>query len=472
MTRICFLLLFAASSIWGWTVHTDPAGFAVDLPTGWTARADSRSGRIDLSGAEGAISVLPVFSPTALTRKQAEQTLAQTAAAQWSDVRWSGQTAAVGDLALRMGGMGSNVKATASFVWIVTPAGTAGYLYRVQTPKSAPKETEALLARVLASFRMTPRSAQAAYTRWTDPRENAFTMEVPAGWKVQGGLVRLSAVDPRAVWSAASPDGAIRVMGGDAQVPVHVVPSQTLAFAGFREGTWYSPGYGARMLVRPFLDGVSFAREYVGSRIGGSCGGLSVTEARDRTDIAEALNPIMAGYGIVTRLSFGEISFTCTENGRPMTGYYLAGTRYTGMQGSGMWNAEHLIGFLASPERASTAQEVMMHILATSQVNPEWAARQQGMTQAISDVVSRTQSEMSKRINDSYWARHAGDSEMSRRRSNATLGVVDAVDPETGRRFRVESGSNYYWIDNAGHIAGTQTDTTPHVDFRQLVSLP
>jgi hypothetical protein len=49
---------------------------------------------------------------------------------------------------------------------------------------------------------------------------------------------------------------------------------------------------------------------------------------------------------------------------------------------------------------------------------------------------------------------------------------VDAEDPETGRRFRVESGSNYYWIDNAGHIAGTQTDSTPQVDFRQLVTLP
>jgi hypothetical protein len=79
---------------------------------------------------------------------------------------------------------------------------------------------------------------------------------------------------------------------------------------------------------------------------------------------------------------------------------------------------------------------------------------------------------MSRLVNDSYWTRHQNDSEMSRRQSNATLGVVDAVDPDTGSRFKVESGSGYYWIDNAGHIAGTQTDTAPNVDFRQLVVMP
>jgi hypothetical protein len=36
----------------------------------------------------------------------------------------------------------------------------------------------------------------------------------------------------------------------------------------------------------------------------------------------------------------------------------------------------------------------------------------------------------------------------------------------------VESGTNYYWIDQRGRIAGTTTDTKPSIDFRQLVRLP
>jgi hypothetical protein len=46
------------------------------------------------------------------------------------------------------------------------------------------------------------------------------------------------------------------------------------------------------------------------------------------------------------------------------------------------------------------------------------------------------------------------------------------VDPYTGRRTTVESGSNYYWIDQRGAIVGTDTDTRPNIDFRALVRLP
>jgi hypothetical protein len=62
--------------------------------------------------------------------------------------------------------------------------------------------------------------------------------------------------------------------------------------------------------------------------------------------------------------------------------------------------------------------------------------------------------------------------ELSRRRENAILGVEDVVDPVTGRELKVESGSNYYWIDHRGDIVGTQTDTRPNLDFRELTRLP
>ncbi len=475
MNRIRFLatsllVVLSGCSLHGWTTHRDRAGFTVDLPPGWTSQFDASSGRVDFEGPEGAVSILPVFSRTALTRKQAEKTLMEAAFKQWNDMQWFGRVETAGASALRMGGLGSRTKATVSFAWTATPAGTAGYIYRVQCLKDAPRQNEAVLARVLASFRMTGGGSGGApaaksrinYVRWTDPRETAFTIEVPAGWKVEGGLIRVSAVDPRGVWAVTSPDGSVKITGGDAQVPVHVVPNHTLAFSGFREGSWYSPGYGTRMLVRRFVDGASFAREYVAQRAGSVCADLSFTETRNRPDLAAG------GSGT----SFGDVSFTCTQNGRPMRGYYLAGTKFTGMQGIGIWNMEHLIGFLAAPEQVDTARTVMMHIVQTAQLNPEWVAGQQRTTQAVSNIVARTNAEISQQIDDSYWSRHAGDSEMSRRQSNATLGVVDAEDPETGRRFRVESGSDYYWIDNAGHIAGTRTDSTPNVDFRQLVTLP
>ncbi len=97
---------------------------------------------------------------------------------------------------------------------------------------------------------------------------------------------------------------------------------------------------------------------------------------------------------------------------------------------------------------------------------------QQGIAANTSQIVSRTQQEISKTISDTYWNRQGVMDELSRRRSNATLGVEDVIDPATGRQIKIESGSDYYWIDHRGSIVGTQTDTRRNLDFRQLVRLP
>ena len=174
------------------------------------------------------------------------------------------------------------------------------------------------------------------------------------------------------------------------------------------------------------------------------------------------------------RLSAGEAAFTCQKSGRAMQGYYFAATLYTavaGMQG-GIWHVEYLFGFLAPEGKAATAQEVMGHILQTVQINPQWMAMQQGITANTSQIVSRTSNAISETISSSYWSRQQTMDEISRRRSNATLGVVDVVDPTTGREMKVENSSNYYWIDHRGAIVGTETYTRPNLDFRELVQLP
>src|SRR5579884_1652133 len=52
------------------------------------------------------------------------------------------------------------------------------------------------------------------WTRFTDPVENAFFIDVPAGWKAEGGLVRRSPVDYSMFLRALSPDNAIMLIVG------------------------------------------------------------------------------------------------------------------------------------------------------------------------------------------------------------------------------------------------------------------
>src|SRR6185295_20090007 len=65
-----------------------------------------------------------------------------------------------------------------------------------------------------------------AFTRFVDPKENAFSTEVPRGWKSSGGLFRFASVDTRGAVAATSPEGDIRVSAGDADLPPYTVPNQ------------------------------------------------------------------------------------------------------------------------------------------------------------------------------------------------------------------------------------------------------
>ena len=144
-----------------------------------------------------------------------------------------------------------------------------------------------------------------------------------------------------------------------------------------------------------------------------------------------------------------------------------------GMGGApSIWRLSRLTGYMAPAEKEAMAASILNHMGRTFQVNPQWAMGQIQNEGATSQIISQTANQIADMAAKSQRSRDAVDDEISRRRSNAMLGVVDVVDSATGREIKVESGSNYYWIDQRGTIVGTETDTRPNVDFRALVQLP
>src|SRR5581483_2847894 len=126
--------------------------------------------------------------------------------------------------------------------------------------------TAPTFARIFSSLTFAPPAAGSGpalpSTRWSDPREQAFSLELPSNWRIDGGLVRRAAVDVVYTWAATAPDGSAHISGGDASLPTFTVPNAMLNMGGFREGSWYSPGYGVRMMVRQYIPGAAFARSY------------------------------------------------------------------------------------------------------------------------------------------------------------------------------------------------------------------
>ncbi len=465
-----------------WTTHKDPSGFSLELPPGWKVTADAGSGRVEAAGPAGErLTVWPVFIPGALDLRTGAAVLRKLAATLAPGTAWAAPQA-IGPSALRLPGRQPGRAALAAMSWVGSPKGSAAFAYLLAAPETAYRSSEETFARILASFRVAGTQAQGRgpairYVRWQDPRENAFSLEVPEGWAVSGGLFRVNAVQFSGAWEMLSPDGQVRIMGGDAELPYFTEPTQLLMMSGFREGSWYSPGYGVRFLVQRYIPGAAFARQYVMMRCARYCADLTVSENRDLPDAVAAINAVYARYagvGVALSLTAGEAVFTCRQKDQPVRGYYFAATQRTQVAGmpGGIWNAEYLTGFLAAESKLELAREVFDHALKSIQINPQWAAMQQNLTANTSRIVSQTHAEITRIIDDSYWRRQASMDEISRRRSNVILGVEDVIDPVTGRELKVESGSNYYWIDHRGTIVGTDTYTRPNLDFREMVRLP
>lgn len=468
-----------AQTAGGWQTIRDKRGASIEVPAGWKAAVEANSTRINVSGPGGERMVVwPVFLGETLNAQTASAMLPRVAQKLDAAMAWLGAAAPAGTAAVRIAGRANGQAAVCSVTWVNSARGAAAYFVLSAAPQAQYAATAPTFARVFASVRLAPPNRKMANClRWNDPREQAFSMEFPADWRVEGGTARRAAVDVVQTWSATSADGSARVTGGDAEIPTFTLPNQMLAFAGFREGSWYSPGYGVRMLVKSYMPGAMFAQWYAQSKAAQGCANLRFTQQQDRTREFGAINAQYAQFraqGMNVQLSAGEVSFTCERAGRPVNGYYFATTLLTTQMGNnGIWVVDQLYGYMSSPGSEDEAEETLSRGLQSFQWNPQWLRMQQGLAMQVSGIVSQTQTEIAKMSKASFEYRQRSGSESMRKWSNAMLGLLDARDPATGRELKVDNAANYTWIDVNGKITGTLTDTKPAgIDPRMLVTLP
>jgi hypothetical protein len=63
------------------------------------------------------------------------------------------------------------------------------------------------------------------WVKFEDPLEQAFSVEVPRGWTVRGGLFRMGFSDERPMVDLTSPDGRVNVRLGDLSIPAYTIPN-------------------------------------------------------------------------------------------------------------------------------------------------------------------------------------------------------------------------------------------------------
>ncbi len=300
-----------------------------------------------------------------------------------------------------------------------------------------------------------------SFTNFTDPREGAFSLEVPAGWAVANGsgIIR-PYIDAGVAFEANSASGQHFFF----QEPfgyMYTTPNQVLDYAGFTEGSLYDPsgGIAQPMVVRSYATASDFASELLAKS------GLDASNV----GIVERPDLLLPGNAMISRQSAAELAFDYENSGKKMKSVVLVRTVLVEVSGTGIWYVS-LMEYAAPAGLMNETELLALNMQRSFKVDPAWALREQAEVRKRLGIIAQNQADISETISSTFEMRSRSMDEINRKWDNYILGVEDVYNLETGSHYVVDSGWKYYWADNQGNVYGTDTAGSPFPsqDLHQL----
>lgn len=299
---------------------------------------------------------------------------------------------------------------------------------------------------------------QVSWDTVRDNREQAFSIDVPRGWKVFGGMFRFSLIDTRPFVDMTSPDGRINLRIGDPSIPPYSAPKS--GFAQVR---------AMQLRQSPYVTGDQFAVKYGQARFRHMCDGLRLTRSQVKQPKFNA-----PGQGSM-RVTAGEAIFSCTVNGQPTTGYVYAETFIVGYGGPlGNWSLQSLGSVFAPTDQAMAAVELLAHSAQSQIMNPQWAQMQHG----FENLVARSNMAQAMATIRQTAKMNADQQRVIQNMGHQQDNINDIIngvsltrDPTTGQEREIPLGAGGpQWID-PGTNAIAQSALSPGPGFNQLQTI-
>lgn len=343
------------------------------------------------------------------------------------------------------------------------------------------------------------------FVKWADPKEHAFSVDVPEGWKVAGGATRIARTHVNQSLQIESPDQNMLIVVGDASLPLFAIPDrQQMQMYGVSEGVPFSPNGTFRQMFLPYMPAPQFNKWYLQLTLKSALNQFAITKEEEMPSLArqqtEAFNKSIANMAgpqghVTITIATTEFKGISRKTNRPIVGAFassVALTRFANSAGQGIWQPTQMLMTGCTEgeglaKRQAILQAALGQILRTWQVDPVW---QQQLNQQVSagtqqvlgeaNAAIKATGERSKQIASnteaarqsimgSYWKRVSAKDEMQRQQANYYGDQTDARNPETGQAYKVGSGySNYYHDPRTGTILGTNSTDRPPVDFTPM----
>jgi hypothetical protein len=282
-----------------------------------------------------------------------------------------------------------------------------------------------------------PGGPAAGATTFTEPTENAFTIQVPQGWAVQGGLHRVSASSATPWVTATSPDGASSISIGDPSLPGFTLPSQYHA-----AGSTVQNAAGAVSPVEPYEDGAQFAADYAQRAYGQACAPLQPAGTQAELDYAQMaqnqMAKLAASVGVpapASNYDGGSVRFTCQANGAATAVGVIAVTALNQSSVGGFWNVPILIAYRAPAASQAQTDQIARAMRQSYQPNAQW--------QAQMVAAARQQLAQNQQLGEQQMAQLRSQESASGAMLNAQMQGADA-------RLNAEHAQTMNWLNAQG----------------------
>jgi len=448
-----------------WVDYKDERGFAVQMPKGWKVNVTDwgliKIGPNPEINDDQMMFALTMIYPTDKTK---DEVLAD--AKSYFEKSFTNFQIADQKTVDKYSSIICKIKYTGSDMTGVLNINGTGKSYFISgfaAPSDKLKDSMPDLMKTLASFNYDPTLKNpdkinnlVQMVSWKDPNEGAFTVDVPKGWNIEGGVVR-PYIDAGLKIVATSGDMGIQVE--NPYPPIYTAPNQILDFSGFPEGSHYNPsgGISQDMIVMPERN----AQDYIKTVVAASLN-LKVDSVKSRDDLAAKIPK--AAY--VTQTTAAEA--TLSGDGKIHKVIVIEqGMSTTAIT---IWTAG-LTHYWAPENEIGKVEEIATAMDQSFKLDPTWAKNEQVQVAKRSQIISQSASEISDIISSTFEYRSSSQDAIADKWSDAILGVQDVYNPSTGENYTVPNTSTYYWTDGLNTVVGTDTHDTPgnYWDWQELV---
>lgn len=311
---------------------------------------------------------------------------------------------------------------------------------------------------------------------------NAFTMLVPADWKVEGGVVWQLEYSNLAT-------GKMVVRDPKSAAALEVFPAIPYAWNDSGSYGFISAGqnYMGNVVAPVPRDVAQYVREVFVPRFRPRA---RVGEAKSLPDVARQVERNVAEAGVQKQAKSARVRLEYEERGRAIAeDVYVTIVAATSpmVPGSTMWSLEQHYSFRAEKERIDALAPLLQAMVASIQIDLRWYAGyaqvfqmwQEGQMQSIraagelSRKISANNDAMIASMRSAWEARQASQDRVSQEFSEYVRGVETYTNTFEERPVELPSGYNDVWVNSSGeyllsNTAGYDPNVGSTLEWRRL----